>query len=109
MNGTSSWPSLPGDPGIVVKQRIVSQQASVKQVVESEGASPTQSTTVEDLGKCSLDALKNEHERVGLLIGVDQKNQQRLKQLNDLHKTQVTKRQRLEEEPEASQRKPGTT
>ena len=81
-------PQFAGDPAAVVRQRTASQQASIKQAAESEGALPAQSATAENLRRCGLDALKEEHERVGQLIGVDQKNQQRLKQLNDLHKTE---------------------
>jgi AAA domain, putative AbiEii toxin, Type IV TA system len=91
-------PQFAGDPAAVVRQRIASQQTSIRQVAEGERVPPVQGATAEDLRKCGLDALKREHEQVGQLIGVDQKNQQRLKQLNDLHKTEETRRQRLEED-----------
>ena len=98
----SEWeqfvPQFAGDPAAVVRQRIASQQASIRQAAESERALPAQGATAEDLRKCRLEALKKEHERVGQLIGVDQKNQQRLRQLNDQHKTEETKRERLEED-----------
>jgi len=91
-------PRFAGDPGVVLEQRIKVQTASVKQVTASEGATPTQSARAADLRKCGLDALKQEYERVGCLIGADQKNLQRLRQLNDLYKTQETKLQRLKED-----------
>ena len=91
-------PQFAGNPGAVVEQRIKAQATLVKQVTESEGATPTQSAAAADLRKCGLDALKQEHERVGLLIGADQKNLQRLRQLNDLYKTQETKLQRLQDD-----------
>jgi hypothetical protein len=91
-------PQFAGNPGAVVEQRINAQAPLVKQVTESEGATPTQSAAAADLRKCGLDALKQEHEQVGLLIGVDQKNLQRLRQLNDLYKTQETKLQRLQDD-----------
>lgn len=91
-------PQFAGDPAAVVRQRITSQQTSIRQAAESEGALPVQRATAEALRKCGLDALKKEHERVGQLIGVDQKNQQRLRQLNDQHKTEEARRQRLEDD-----------
>lgn len=91
-------PQFAGDPADVVRRRIASQQASISQAAESEGTFPVQGNTVEDLTKCGLDALKKEHERVGELTGVDHKNQQRLRQLNDQYKTEEANRQRLEQD-----------
>jgi hypothetical protein len=91
-------PQFVGDPDAVVEQRMGSQERLVKQVAASEGLAFTQSSTIEELSKCALGALKKEHERVGLLIGSDKKNLQRLRQLNDLHKTQEAKQQRLQED-----------
>jgi energy-coupling factor transporter ATP-binding protein EcfA2 len=91
-------PQFAGNPSVVVEQRINTQAILVKQVTESEGATPIQSSTAADLGTCGLDALKQEHERVGLLIGTDKKDVQRLRQLNDLYKTQETKLHRLKDD-----------
>ena len=91
-------PQFAGDPAAVVRQRTVLQETAIREAAESEGVLPAQNATAKDLGRCGLDALKKEHEQVGQIIGVDQKNQQRLKQLNDLYKTEATKRQRLEED-----------
>lgn len=91
-------PQFAGDPAAVVSQRTALQEAAIRKTAESKGAQPTQSASAENLRRCGLDALKKEHEQVGQLIGVDQKNLQRLKQLNDLYKTGSTKRQRLEED-----------
>ena len=100
-------PQFAGDPGVVVARRIKSQEALVRGVTASEGATPTQTASAQDLSKCGLEVLKQEYERVGVLIGADQKNVQRLRQLNDLHKTQETKLQRLQEDLKRAGESPG--
>ena len=96
----SEWeqfvPRFTGDPAAVLTKRIAEQEAAVTKAATSDGTTPSPTTTTDDLQKCGLPVLKAAYEDVGKLISADQKNLQRLKQLNDLHKTQVTKKERLE-------------
>lgn len=94
----SFLPTFTGNPEALLSTKLAAEDAHIKAVEERSKTEPTASLTPEELRTCALDALKAEREKVGELIGVDQKNVQRLKQLNDAHATTETKRRRLAEE-----------
>ena len=57
--------------------------------------------------KCSLNALKEVRGVIGAQIGTDQRNVQRLQQLNQIHSTQGARRRRIEEDLARAEQSPG--
>jgi len=99
-------PQFAGDPKSVVVTDITARLDAIKQAEKRETVAPTATATPEELGRCSLDALKEARTKVGNEIGVDKKNIQRLQQLNQTVSTQDAKRRRLEEDFETAKGSP---
>src|SRR5207302_8102462 len=100
----SFLPKFSGDPEGIVKDKILNHEAQVKVATERSGTVPTMEANAVQLRECALAKLKAEMVKVGELIGADNKNAQRLKQLSDSLVTQETRRRRLEEELKRAQR-----
>lgn len=100
--GASDWesffPSFTGDPLKMLSERIEQQTQAIATATASKGTQPAPELTQERLADCGLAALKTAFAAVGALIGADQKNVQRLKQLSDSRATMETRQRRLEEE-----------
>jgi len=99
-------PVFSGDPSVVLKEKVTSQDRLIAYTRARSGSAPFQALTANELSQCSLDALKRERSMVGEQIGADQKNIQRLEQLNQLYATQDTRRRRLEEELARAEQSP---
>ena len=95
-----------GTPQNVVADKIAFLELEVTKTTDRDGLSPSQPMNSGDFEKCSLLELKSAQTEVGAQIGVDNKNVQRLQQLNDLHATHTTKQQRLTEELARAQESP---
>lgn len=99
-------PAFSADPREVLATRISAQQQSIDDIQQGSGTTPTVTLPEVQLVHCSLQALKSEREAVGQQIGVDQRNVQRLEQLNQQAATQEARRRRLEEEVARAEQSP---
>jgi energy-coupling factor transporter ATP-binding protein EcfA2 len=99
-------PAFAGNPTVLVTQKVATQEQSITATHMKSAAMPTVAMTAEQLGQCSLDALKSERAGVGEEIGADRKNIQRLQQLNQLYATQDARCRRLEEDLARAEQSP---
>ncbi len=91
-------PTFTGDPAAVVAEKIAVQVKALGEIERRQEVTPTMKATRDELHQVSLTDLKAEQIRLGALIGADQRNGQRLKQVNDLCTTYETRQRRLQED-----------
>ena len=94
------------NPNGVLDKKIGDQESALEATRCRANRAPAIASTAEELDSCSIDALKQARANVGEQISVDQKNLQRLRQLNQLHATQDTKRRRVEADLKRAQQSP---
>jgi shikimate kinase len=103
----SDWeafrPNFSGNPYSVLAKKTAGHEHALQGVRLRSNQTPTVTSTTDELTACSLDALKQARVSVGEQISADQKNLQRLRQLNQLHTTQDAKRRRVEEDLKRAQ------
>ncbi|ORB50493.1 TrlF family AAA-like ATPase [Mycolicibacterium rhodesiae] len=99
-------PSFADDPTTMLTAKQDEQSALIKVATDQASATPTIAMTVEELGACSLEALRAEQKNVGEQIGTDQKNAQRLQQLAKLQATHEARRTQLEEDQARAEQSP---
>jgi len=107
---TDEWakmlPSFADDPMAMLTAKQDEQSALIKTATDQAGAAPTITMTIEQLGTCSLEALRTEQNTIGEQIGADQKNAQRLRQLAQLQATHEARRTQLEEDQARAEQSP---
>jgi energy-coupling factor transporter ATP-binding protein EcfA2 len=107
---TDEWaklrPSFAADPMAMLTAKQDEQSSLIKTATEQAGSTPTIAMTIEQLGTCSLEALRAEQKAIGEQIGADQKNAQRLQQLAQLQATHEARRTQLEEDQAQAEQSP---
>jgi hypothetical protein len=90
-------PKFAGDPQALLCRKIELLEKAVQDALKPSALAPSAGLTVEQLNTCSLATLKEARDEVGKLISLDDKNAQRLAQLNGQHATLVASGRKLEE------------
>ena len=96
-------PAFSGNPNAILDAKISDREQAIKATRLRSNKAPAITSTAEELNTCSLDALKKARTNVGEQISTDQKNLQRLQQLNRLNATHEAKRRRVEEDLKRAQ------
>jgi hypothetical protein len=90
-------PKFSGSPTTMLRAKIEILGKDVRVALSPSTLTPGLALTAEQLGTCSLQALNEARDEVGKEISVDDRNAQRLEQLNKQHATLVANGRRLEE------------
>ena len=106
----SDWesfrPAFSGKPHDVLETRITEHARELDATRNRNRAMPTAKSTPAELDACSIESLKETRAEVGERISADQKNLQRLQQVNQTHAAQDARRQRIEDDLKRAQQSP---